>query len=387
MKTQGTNGRFWCDSDLVRPCFIMFHYYLMSVCCGDWFTLFLSTTGQILFVGRISTSLDDRILSRSPQHYRELEKIVSMGAGGGFGLFVDDIGRVWGIGCNASAQLGLCTMKPLVKRPTRVPGLNKIIQVSCGQQHSVCLDQEGFVWHIGRSCEGINVHSQPYKIQGLENIQTVNCGRNHILCLSISGEVWSYGNNSYFLLGNTDISLIALPIPERIEKISSGEFHCLALDILGFVWVFGSNEHNRLGFEIEDTPEQPPLVVPNPERMKLEQIRQVECGPDFSACINQSGNVYVFGNNQWKKLGLHHEAAVQKPTLLPFPVPIQMISLGPRHSIAIDIENQFWGFGANHNYTLALGHNKDCTGIMKLPTELTQQVFVTRNKSARKVVS
>src|SRR5689334_17101170 len=87
------------------------------------------------------------------------------------------------------------------------------IQISCGSCHSILLNEDGLVYSFGNNLEsqlGLGHkkdQSTPQIILDLENIRIkkISCGENHSILLSEEGTLYSFGRNGsgHLGLGNT----------------------------------------------------------------------------------------------------------------------------------------------------------------------------------------
>jgi alpha-tubulin suppressor-like RCC1 family protein len=162
-----------------------------------------------------------------------------------------------------------------------IPELNNIIDIACGDNHSLALDANGLVYSYGyNGCGELGFHPQspphfqgqgvtevlhqyrlgeyyysPRLIPNLLNVTQIAVGDSHSVILSKDGSVYSFGNNGHGQLGLKGIIMTHIPtlIPELkdIIQIVTGAYHTLALREDGKVYVFGYNKDRELG--IPDT--------------------------------------------------------------------------------------------------------------------------------------
>lgn len=110
---------------------------------------------------------------------------------------------------------------PFMPVPKKIEGLQGvfIVALSCGDSHSMALSREGHVYAWGEATYGQlglddirdlpkntdNKHYQPYpmKIKALVNkkIVAISCGETHTVCLTDSGHLYSFGGNTCGQLG------------------------------------------------------------------------------------------------------------------------------------------------------------------------------------------
>ena len=158
-----------------------------------------------------------------------------------------------------------------------------------------------------------------------------------------------------------------------IISISSGEGFNLCLDKNGAVWGFGANKYDQLGLGPEyseiskiDTP------IINPY---LKDITFIECGYDFSLCIEKNGRAYTFGRNSCGECGAGDNATVIVPYCLQSIDELQDVvfvsgSCGHVHTILIDKYNNLYGFGDNEYHQIGNIYHTD---EQKVPYKITKK--------------
>jgi alpha-tubulin suppressor-like RCC1 family protein len=105
---------------------------------------------------------------------------------------------------------------PFMPVPKKIESLQNvfIVALSCGDSHSMALSREGHVYAWGEATFGQlglddirdlpkNSDSKPYqpfpvKVKSLANkkIVAISCGETHTLCLTDSGHLYSFGGNT-----------------------------------------------------------------------------------------------------------------------------------------------------------------------------------------------
>lgn len=120
-------------------------------------------------------------------------------------------GTVWAWGQNISGRLGDGTDIDRYE-PIMVKGLDRIIAISTGSSHQLALRHDGTVWVWGGNLYGqfgngtfiedddiVNgcPHSLvlPTQIQGLNDVIAVSAGTQHSLALKSDGTIWACGRN------------------------------------------------------------------------------------------------------------------------------------------------------------------------------------------------
>ena len=138
----------------------------------------------------------------------------------------------------------------------------KVIQVACGDKHTVCVTEDGSVYSWGSGKRGALGHSEtndscgePTQVQGISNAVRVACGTDHTLVLDANGKLWSFGENTYGQLGLRTDSLkevrpkkIAISASQgKIVDISCGDEHSAYVDGRGNAHTWGYGQDGQLG--------------------------------------------------------------------------------------------------------------------------------------------
>lgn len=138
----------------------------------------------------------------------------------------------------------------------------------------------------------------PLVITENSNIEPmVETNGSHTVMLKVDGTVWTYGIGANGELGNDTQDTVDEPVQAifpsgtKIVQVSAGENHCLALDENGNVWAWGRNNYYQLGNTNENSISTPTKVT------GLSGIRKITCGANTSYAIGNTGEVYSFGLN------------------------------------------------------------------------------------------
>lgn len=249
-------------------------------------------------------------LQRTPLLIEELAfasiRITKVAAGYGFSVLVTDAGQVWSMGINEKFQLGLGHRYNQEKPQliNSLVGQARIIDVACGQQHIMAVDEEQKLWSWGLGVFGQLGHSSlrdepfPRKLvtftetavevpvdDGFDptvevaadiqaasaeiRIAQVACGAHHTLALDTQGRVWSWGSSEYGQQGGTknheDLASrgshskeqhFYYSIPRLVQggfagktpvSIACGNLHNIALTEDGCMWTWGWGQTGALG--------------------------------------------------------------------------------------------------------------------------------------------
>ena len=225
-------------------------------------------------------------------------------------LFLMKDGTVYTCGTYSRGTQGLGRMDSIVKKPTRIPGLERIVQISCGFGHNAALDADGHVWIWGRNDYGQlgvgdkTARSTPVMLN-LEGIAAVNCGGKFTLAQDRDGGLWGWGANTYQVLAEGQKQSYSEPFrlegfgDKRITAFSAGSDCAFWLDDEGTLWTRGRNEYRQLGSAAAEWKTSPKLTtVDIPEK-----VRTVCAYSAATAALTESGNVYIWGSVSAGQLG------------------------------------------------------------------------------------
>lgn len=198
----------------------------------------------------------------------------------------------------------------------------KIIEIKCGFNHTLCLSADGSVYSWGYGKDGTLGHSNfdsnslPTKIDFFTKnnikINNIESGMNFCMALSSDKKLYSWGKNEYGQLGlgnKTQQYKIASPqlVPLhnlKIEQIFAGEDHCalLSTDNEAFIWGFGLD--GRLANKKKANSNTPIKI--ELEGKKIE-FKKISCGGHHTAMLTKNGDLYMCGNGRDGELGNGNE--------------------------------------------------------------------------------
>ncbi|KAA0721995.1 putative E3 ubiquitin-protein ligase HERC4 [Triplophysa tibetana] len=219
---------------------------------------------------------------------------------------------------------------PLEYKPLKDLSNRHVIQISCGDQHSMALTQEGQVFVWGKNShgqlglgEGRSGSQTPQHVQCLDGVPLaqISAGGDHSFVLSLSGVVLGWGKNSSGQLGLGDTTDRHVPTivkslnGKKTQFISCGGEHTAGLSKEGTVFTFGSGVFGQLGHNsFKD--EHLPRVV----ELWSSKVSQVTCGRHHTlVLVASSKRIYSFGCGMQGQLGNGQMTNQSVPSLVHFP--------------------------------------------------------------------
>ena len=137
-------------------------------------------------------------------------------------------------------------------------------KISAGQYHSIYTKNTvGLIWNWGNNLYGqLGDNSTVSKLTpvsilgGTKTFCSISCGNAHSIGIDNRGLVWSWGRNQYGQLGDNTDSNKSTPVSILGSKktfcsISCGYYHSVGIDNRGLVWGWGYNIYNQLAYYVD----------------------------------------------------------------------------------------------------------------------------------------
>lgn len=291
-------------------------------------------------------------------------------------------GKIYLCGTGDCAQLGL-TDDVLEYKVPKIHALltEPVVDICCGGLHTLALTQKGDLYSWGCNDEKAlgrdGDEFSPEKITFNENLNIVQlvAGDSFSAVLTSEGEVYAWGTfrTSTGLLGfvgkpnelqATPVKVVFPTKNVRFSHISAGNNHLIALSTTGVVYVVGDNEAGQLGF-----PERPSRFtsVPrglSPSILPLKNIVTIAAGGYHSFAINNKGDVYCWGQNNYFQCGIPEKDPafnfkIETPTkskLLSNIGYISKIVAGEHHTLILTANKTVFGVGRTDSGQLGINN-------------------------------
>jgi alpha-tubulin suppressor-like RCC1 family protein/predicted peptidase len=175
------------------------------------------------------TTLPFKSLDKSdPTGY--LTNVRSVAEGRCFTAVLKNDGTVHSWGLNRHGELGLGDYEPeidpsdphmtadfftTVVHPRMVDGLDGVVKIAAGMNHTVILKEDGSVWSWGYNklmssgvlgAGNLDGSKSPVRALGLTDIREIYAGMNHNFAIGRDGTIWTWGNSRNARLGPVRIS-------------------------------------------------------------------------------------------------------------------------------------------------------------------------------------
>ncbi|CCH57982.1 hypothetical protein TBLA_0A01815 [Henningerozyma blattae CBS 6284] len=313
----------------------------------------------------------------------------------------------WGTGSMCELGQGPLAKNKEIKRPRINNYLNKedigIVSITVGGMHTIALDKNENIWSwgcndvgaLGRDTSGAkevlkdmdkenassdedddgdlnDLESTPMKIEkhyfkeSLDQeakIVQLTATDNASCILFNNGDVYAWGtfrcNEGILGFYKEDIKIQRTPwkLPSfskyNIVQIASGKDHLLFLDESGEVFAWGNGQQNQLGRKIL---ERFRLKTLDPRSFGLRHVKYIASGENHCFALKKDGTLVSWGLNQFGQCGISEEiqdggiVSIPKKVLLPVNSSngfgkIKMICAGEHHSLLLNEDGDIYSFG------------------------------------------
>eukprot|EP00698_Gefionella_okellyi_P004923 TRINITY_DN14549_c0_g1_i1.p1 TRINITY_DN14549_c0_g1~~TRINITY_DN14549_c0_g1_i1.p1 ORF type:complete len:427 (+),score=85.28 TRINITY_DN14549_c0_g1_i1:85-1281(+) len=293
-------------------------------------------------------------------------------------------------GSNSYGQLGVGDDRNKLV-PTRVDALQglPIKAVACGGNQTAVILATGEVYTFGAGRDYALGHgddtneSLPRMVAGLSSVpvKQVSVGRQHMAAVTTSGHVYTWGRGIGGRLGHGDMSDVTVPkqvaaiADKRVVQVACGTIYTAAIDDTGKLYVWGRKIFGRGG---NSQVSGPALVQTIPER-----VVQVDCGEAHIIAVGASGKVYTWGGDEYGQLGLGSRVDIEQPTVVSALTGKQVVSVaaGDYHSVALTAQGEVFTWGLNREGELGHGNTADAR-TPRLVNALSDQKLVVKQVAA-----
>ncbi|KAL1509492.1 hypothetical protein ABEB36_004214 [Hypothenemus hampei] len=291
---------------------------------------------------------DEHVLTPRVLDWYLANKVIECALGDNHTLFLTNEGKVHSCGNNDYGQLGHDQPR---KRPQPVTGLDAydIIHVACGATHSMALSKWGQVFSWGSDYHGQlgqqlgeNIQPIPKIVRTLasHHIIQLSCGQRHTMALTNNGDILAWGANNFGQLGigifsqcetvpKPVFSLRGIPI----VFITCGANHTFAISKSGAVYGWGKNTRGQLGLNDVENKMFPTQL----RTLRNLRVRYIACGEEFSAFLTLDGGVFTCGAGMYGQLGhgSNSNEILPRQVIELMGSTITQISCGRQHCLAL----------------------------------------------------
>ena len=300
-------------------------------------------------------------------------KFKAIAGGAYFSLAIDETGNLYAWGYDNYGQIGNGSVTGNVTTPWQInggtgsgiPDTTKFKNIIAGSYHSLAIDEAGnlYVWgydnqgQIGNGSVTGNV-TTPWKLNGgagsgipdTTKFKNIAGGAYFSMAIDEAGNLYVWGQDNYGQIGNgSPTANVEAPWQvnggtgsgvldtTKFKTIAAGNYHSMAIDEAGNLYVWGYDAQGQIGNGSitgnVTTPWQLNGGVGSgiPDTIKF---AAVAARIYFSVAIDESGNLYAWGQNNYNQIGSGSSTSdVTAPKNImefspTFVAPIPTVSLG-----------------------------------------------------------
>ena len=231
------------------------------------------------------------------------QKIISVSCGNIFTMAITEDGKIYGWGNNPAHLEGQLLVPTLIPIPTNL----KAIKVSCGEDGWGVILDDGSVYVSISIFTGVEFIETPNRVILEDKIIDISVNTSSFAAVTKSGKLYFAGENFNYAAGEKFIGIeisgnrltiipkhIHFPpqqgIIPKIKQVSLSETHIIALTVDGKIFVWVDNNHDPIsGSNLYLSPR---LLT------SLSKISYISTFDDSSAAITSDGRLYIWGKNK-----------------------------------------------------------------------------------------
>jgi alpha-tubulin suppressor-like RCC1 family protein len=300
----------------------------------------------------------------------------------GHTLAIRDDFTLWSWGLNNVGQLGINTTINRSSPVTSIASPNSWLQIAAGNSRSVAINYSGFMlaWGLNSASQlgdgtSINRSSPVVTDSAAANVyRYINLSADWFGTAAIreDGTLYVWGTNNLGNLGDgttvgktlptvqNAVTQLSSPVQigsaSNYTQISAGNSFYGAIDSTGALYTWGINTSGQLG---QATPANNTRLIPSRLRDALSNDNTsswtlVSAGNNHALAITVDGKLFAWGNNASSQLG--DDTVVSKSIAVQIGLSYagaaitswRYASAGNAHSLAIDNNYNFYGWGLNN---------------------------------------
>lgn len=282
---------------------------------------------------------------------------VSAGEWHSAGIKSDGTLWVWGYNVYGQGGQGTSGTTNAILAMSQVGTANNWQSVSVGTNYTLAIKTNGTLWGMGTNASGelgigtATFSSLPIQIGTDSNWKQVSANNGYSIGIKTDGSLWQWGGNL------TNIPTQFGTQTDWNKIATSGTF---AIKTNGTLWAWGSNQFGQLG-------DGTTINRPNPVQIGTDtNWVKISCHYNHALATKTNNSIWAWGDNDYGQLG--DATLIDKiiPTLIGTEVNWANISNGEYYSIAIKSDGALLSWGRNYDGRLGNGTTTD----VNIPTQV-----------------
>ena len=378
--------------------------HVKEVAAGYHFSVALKEDGTVWTWGNGPLGITG--VSNSTTPVKVLDSVESIAAGEHHVIALKRDGTICVWGNNNYGQLGIKNVDSITE-PYKVTAIANISEVYAGGYNSVVLINNGTVYAWGHNQYGqtgvgvsTEIISVPTQVSGLENVIDLAIGDNHTLALTQEQKVYAWGDNSKMQLNlpvSTQISRNPVLLASNAESIRAGGDVSMVRDS-DLNWNYFSADllmqNSELGNQYDDIEVGRTACIAKMKNTQEEQFYYWGATQEYGIYTNRSakpvllkipetfqnlfasnkqmyltkadGTVYGWGSGNFGHKNVYEET-INYPTLMGELSNISKLAQGKNHVLALTEAGTVYGWGTNSDGGLGI----NLPGKVSNPTQIS----------------
>ncbi len=249
--------------------------------------------------------------------------------------------------------------------------------ISAGEAQTcvIAFDDKIYCWgrnNLGQLGNGTTTQSQVPVLVSLgamtsQSAKFVVTGYWTTCAIAFDDKAYCWGDNNKGQLGNNSTTQSLIPIAvlpgamteQKVKSIALGMHQntTCAVSIDGKSYCWGCNWYGELGNN-SAVDSWVPVAVQNGDMPSM-STSSITVGFDYTCLVHSNGDIYCFGINEQKQLGLGYDMSFDRPRksgqgFMPF-LSVKSMYAGIQNTCAINIDDKMYCWG--NNYSGRLGNN------------------------------
>ncbi|WP_292008375.1 hypothetical protein [Chryseobacterium sp.] len=216
-----------------------------------------------------------------------------------------------------------------------------------------------------------------YSLILAKSVVDIAAGDLHGLAVTSNGELWTWGSGSNYRTGHGSTNNKAYPMkvktwPSNIKamRVEAGYYNSMILGDNGKVYGMGAFSEGTMANGKNSTSSsnsyQTPQEIPN---LSSYTFKDISLSRFSGAGLTVDGKVYVWGNQQYGRLGTTANSGYITPTQILSDEKIKQVAMGTNHGLAVTEDGKrIYGWGASRAYGI------ESNTYYSTPMDITAQI-------------
>lgn len=260
------------------------------------------------------------------------------------------------------------------------------IHISCGQEHSAAVSKRGeiYCWGLGKNGQlgqgNKNSSAVPIKARNVDHAVSVSCGSGHTVAKTETGRLFTWGEGNQGQLGHGNLDDLFMPKAVaafdgkiKVKIATCGATLTAVITEEGDLMMCGLGDNlfapTKEGDNRASCSTEPMHMFPGTK------VKQVACGRGHVVLLDEAGDVWSWGNNNYCQLGDGSATNSHIPRCVMQGKQIESVSCGRYHTLATATCGVVYSWGSDESGQLGHAGAVGPRGsVPKMVTALTDRV-------------